>query len=174
MERKIYAVCGPTAVGKTKFAIAIAQFLGGESSPVIPCNYINIWISAAPSHQLRKELPSDTILSMRSILLNLFRRQNIKNWPKRLSSRSLLRKCTRSLPAVRDSISTHCFTIWISAHRRETRLFEKPSIRKRKSSALRPCTRGWKRRILRLRRGFILTISKRWCGRWKPQRAVTG
>ena len=174
MERKIYAVCGPTAVGKTKFAIAIAQFLGGE---IVSCDSMQLYQymdigSAKPSaaeraavrHYLVDEIdPSEP-----------FSRQNIKNWPKRLSSRSLLRKCTRSLPAVRDSISTHCFTIWISAHRRETRLFEKPSIRKRKSSALRPCTRGWKRQILRLRRGFILTISKRWCGRWKPQRAVTG
>ncbi len=40
MERKIYAVCGPTAVGKTKFAIAIAQFLGGE---IVSCDSMQLY-----------------------------------------------------------------------------------------------------------------------------------
>lgn len=30
MEKRIVVVCGPTAVGKTKYAIEIARALGGE------------------------------------------------------------------------------------------------------------------------------------------------
>ena len=30
MEKRIIVVCGPTAVGKTKYAIEIARALGGE------------------------------------------------------------------------------------------------------------------------------------------------
>ena len=40
MERKIYAVCGPTAVGKTKFAIEIARFLGGE---IVSCDSMQLY-----------------------------------------------------------------------------------------------------------------------------------
>ncbi len=40
MDRKIYAVCGPTAVGKTKFAIEIARFLGGE---IVSCDSMQLY-----------------------------------------------------------------------------------------------------------------------------------
>ena len=40
MDRKIYAVCGPTAVGKTKFAIEIARFLGGE---IVSCDSMHLY-----------------------------------------------------------------------------------------------------------------------------------
>ena len=40
MERKIYAVCGPTAVGKTKFAIEIARRLNGE---IVSCDSMQLY-----------------------------------------------------------------------------------------------------------------------------------
>ena len=40
MHRKIIAVCGPTAVGKTKFAIEIAKRFNGE---IVSCDSMQLY-----------------------------------------------------------------------------------------------------------------------------------
>ena len=52
-NRIIPVIVGPTAVGKTKYAVQIARKLNGRSYPPIPCRSIDLWISEA--RNLRKK-----------------------------------------------------------------------------------------------------------------------
>lgn len=82
MKREIIVICGPTAVGKTKYAIETALHIGGE---VVSCDSMQLYKymdigSAKPTAEERSRVKH--YLVDESILLRLFPPPNIKNWQK--------------------------------------------------------------------------------------------
>ena len=137
MKREIIVICGPTAVGKTEYAIDTALRMNGE---IVSCDSMQLYKymdigSAKPTveeqarvrHYLVDQIdPAEAFSAAKYQTLAKAAIEEILPKGRPLSSQGAL-----------VFTSMHFSTTWISARRRETTLTEISCIRKRRNLAPR-------------------------------------
>lgn len=158
--RQIIVVAGPTAVGKTKYAIAIAKAVGGE---IVSCDsmqlykYMNIG-SAKPTQEEQREVKH-------YLVDEIDPREPFSVAKYRALAKQAIEEIFQSgkVPVISGGTGLYLNALlyeMVSATRRRTLRFARTWKKKRNCLEALICTKNWKQSTPKQRRASTQTIPK--------------